>query len=69
MDHIMSNFGSINYKTELELKVSLLEKQNFELRDQLIAKILIIKQLKTNSKSYSFTADGSATTNTITTPA
>ena len=32
MDHIMSNFGNINYKTKLEIKVSLLEKKNFELR-------------------------------------
>ena len=55
MDQIMSNFGNINYKTELELKVSLLEKENFELKGQLIDKMLIIKQLKTNSKSYSFT--------------
>ena len=31
MDHVMSNFGNINYKTELEMKVSLLEKENFEL--------------------------------------
>ena len=32
MDHLMSNFGNINYKTELEMKVSLLEWENFELR-------------------------------------
>ena len=36
MDHVMANFGNINYKTELEMKVSLLEKENFELRGQLI---------------------------------
>ena len=65
----MSNFGSNNYKTELEVKVSLLEKENFELRGQLIDKLLIIKQLKTNLKSYPFTTDASTTTNTITTPA
>ena len=46
----MSNFGNINYKTELEMKVSLLENENFELRGQLIDKLLIIKQLKTDSK-------------------
>ena len=50
----MSNFGNINYKTELEMKVSLFEKENFELRGQLIAKLLIIKQLKTGSKSNLF---------------
>ena len=61
----MSNFGNINYKAELELKVSLLEKENFEL----INKMLIIKQLKTNSKSYPFTTDDSTMTNTIITPA
>ena len=44
MDHVMSNFGNINYKTELEVKVSLLEKENFELRGQLIAKLLLIKR-------------------------
>ena len=65
----MSNFENINYKTELELKVSLLEKKNFELRGQLIDKLLIIKQLKTNSKSNPFPTDVSTTTNTITTPA
>ena len=54
MDHVMSNFGNINYKTELEMKVSLLEKENFELRGQLIDKLLIIKQLKTGSKSNLF---------------
>ena len=32
MDHVMSNFGNINYKTESEMKVPLLEKENFELR-------------------------------------
>ena len=56
MDHVMSNFGNINNKTELEMKVSLLEKENFELRDQLINKLLIIKELKTDSKSNQFTA-------------
>ena len=35
MDHLISNFGKNNYKTELEVKVSLLEKENFELRGQL----------------------------------
>ena len=47
MDHVMSDFGNINYKTELEVKVYLLEKENFEIRGQLIDKVLIIKQLKT----------------------
>ena len=65
----MFNFGNIDYKTELELKVSLLEKEHFEQRDQVIAIILIIKQLRTNSKSYPFTTIASTTTNTITTPA
>ena len=69
MDQVMSNFGNINYKTKLEVKVSLLEKENFELRGQLIHKLLIIKQLKTNSKSNPFPTDVSTTTNTITTPA
>ena len=69
MDHIMFNFGNIDYKTELELKVSLLEKEHFEQRDQVIAIILIIKQLRTTSKSYPFTTIASTTTNTITTPA
>ena len=32
MEHVTSNFGNINYKTELEMKDSLLEKENFELR-------------------------------------
>ena len=58
----MSNFGNINYKTELEMKVSLFEKENFELRDQL----LIIKQLKTGSKIICSPADISTATNTIT---
>ena len=61
--------SNINYKTELELKVSLLEKENFELRDQLIDKMLIIKLLKTSSKSNPFPTDVSTTTNTITIPA
>ena len=39
----MSNFGNTNYKTELQLKVSLLEMKNFELGDQLIDKMLMIK--------------------------
>ena len=39
----MYNFGNTNYKTELQLKVSLLEMKNFELGDQLIDKMLIIK--------------------------
>ena len=69
MDNVMSNFGNINYKTELEMKVSLLEKENFELRDQLTHKLLIIKQLKTDSKSNLFPTDVSTTTNTITKPA
>ena len=50
MDHVMSNFGNNYNKTEIELKVSLLEKENVELRGQLIYKLLIMKQLKTNSK-------------------
>ena len=69
MDHSLSNFENINYKTELELKVSLLEEENFELRGQITNKMLIIKQLKSNSKSYPITTDASTTTNTITTPA
>ena len=69
MDHSLSNFENINYKTELELKVSLLEEENFELRGQITNKMLIIKQLKWNSKSYPITTDASTTTNTITTPA
>ena len=51
------------------MKVSLLEKENFELRGQLIDKLLIIKQLRTNSKSNPFPTDTSTTTNTITKPA
>ena len=39
------NFENNNYKAELEVKVSLLEKENFELRCQLTDKVLIIKQL------------------------
>ena len=38
----MSNFGNINYKNKLEVKVSLLEKDNFDLRGELIDKLLII---------------------------
>ena len=64
----MSNFGHINYRTELEMKVSLLEKENFKLRGQLIDKLLIIKQLKTDSKSNPFLTNISTTTNTITKP-
>ena len=45
MDHVMSNFENNNYKTELEMKVSLLEKEKFELRGQIPDKLLIIKQL------------------------
>ena len=41
MDHVMSNFEN-NYKTELEVKVSLFKKKNFELRGQLTDKLLII---------------------------
>ena len=48
MDHEMFDFGNNNYKTEEKNKVSLLEKENFELRDQLIHKLLIIKQLETS---------------------
>ena len=69
MGHVMSNFGNINYKTELEMKVALQEKENFELRAELIDKLLIIKQLATNSKSNPLPNDVSSTTNTITTPA
>ena len=65
----MSNFGNIIYKTKLETKASLLEKENFELRSQLIDRLLIIKQLKTDSKSNPFPTDISTTTNTITKPA
>ena len=50
MDHVISNFGNNCNKTEIELKVSLFEKENVELRGQLIYKLLIMKQLKTNSK-------------------
>ena len=50
-------------------KASLLKKENFEVTDRLIDKILIIKQLETNSKNYPFTTDASTVTNTITTPA
>ena len=52
MDHVISNFENNNYKSELEVKVSLLEKQNFEIRAQLIDKMVI----KINSKSYQFWA-------------
>ena len=69
MDHVMSNFGNINYKTESEMKVSLLEKENLELRAELTDKLLIIKQLTTDSKSNPLPTDVSSTTNTITTPA
>ena len=65
MDHVMPNFGNIYYKTELEMKVSSLEKENFELRGQLIDKVVIIKQLKTDSKSNPFPTEISTTTNTI----
>ena len=64
----MSNFGNIDHKTELEMKVSLLEKDNFELGGQLIDKPLIIKQLKIDSKSNPFPTDNSTTTNTTTKP-
>ena len=43
MDHVMSNFGTIDYKNQLEVKVSLLKKENFELSGQLIDKLLITK--------------------------
>ena len=69
MDQVMSNFGNINYKPELDVKVFLLKKENLELRGQLIHKLLIIKQLKINSKSNLFPTDVSTTRNTITTPA
>ena len=42
---------------------------NIGLRSQLIDKLLIIKQLKTDSKSNPFPTDISTTTNTITKPA
>ena len=42
---------------------------NIGLRSQLIDKLLIIKQLKTDSKSNPFPTDVSTTTNTIITPA
>ena len=48
MGHEMFDFGNNNYKTEEKEKVSLLEKETFELRDQLIHKLLIIKQLETS---------------------
>ena len=69
MDHVMYNFGNINYKTKLEVKVSLMERENFELKGQLIDKMLAIKQLKTNSKSNPLPPDVSTATNPITTPA
>ena len=61
MGHVMCKFGNINHKTELEVKVSLLEKEYFELRVQLVDQLLIIKHLKTNSKSNPFTTDASTT--------
>ena len=63
MDHVISNFENSNCKSELEVKMSLLEKQNFGLRVQLIDKMVI----KTNSKSYQFTTDAFRTTIKITT--
>ena len=51
------------------MKVSSLEKENFELRGQLTNKLLIKKQLKADSKSNLFPNDISTTTNTITKPA
>ena len=57
----MSDFENINYKIELEVQVYLLEKENFELRGQLIDKLLLMKQLKTNSKCNTFTAGASTT--------
>ena len=69
MDHVMSNFGNINYKAELEVKVSLLETENFELRGQLMDKLLIIKQSKTNSRSNPFPNNVSTTTTMVTTSA
>ena len=65
----MSNFGNINYKAELEVKVSLLETENFELRGQLMDKLLIIKQSKTNSRSNPFPNNVSTTTTMVTTSA
>ena len=65
----MSNFGNINREIELEMKVSLLEKENFELKGQLIDQLLIIKQFKTDPKINPFPTDISTTTNTITKPA
>ena len=66
MDHVMPNLGNINYKPELEMKVSLL---GIIFVRFLIDKLLIIKKLKTDSKSNLFPTDVSTTTNTITTPA
>ena len=48
------------------MKVSLLEKENFEQRGQLNDKLLIVKQLKTNLKSNPFNTDASTTRNRIT---
>ena len=62
MDHVMSSFGNINYKSEFPMKVSLLKKENLKLRGQLIDKLLITKQLKTNSKNNLFATDVSTTT-------
>ena len=63
MEHVISNFENSNCKSELEVKMSLLEKQNFGLRVQLIDKMVI----KTNSKSYQFTTDAFRTRIKITT--
>ena len=47
------------------MKASLLEKKKFELRGQRIGELLIIKQLKANSKSNPFTTDASTPTNKV----
>ena len=67
MDRVRSNFGNRNFKIELEVKVSLMEKESFQLRRQLFDKLLIIKQLRTNSKINSFPSYVSTTINPITT--
>ena len=51
------------------MKVSLLEKENFELRGPVIDKMLIIIQSKTDSKSDPFPTDISTTTSTNAKPA
>ena len=69
MDHVMSNFGSIKYEAKLAVKVSLLETENFELRCQLVDKLLMIKQSKTQIQENLFPTNVSTTTNKVITSA